>query len=284
MKSKKHYNINKLLIILAIGIIPTFALMLVAKFAANMVAAIIGSILCIAEMIVLSIAIFFIFKDMAKTMMDDYKNKNSLFSGALCIILIAVTSYLLFKGFGDTIYKDEANDFNSIANTIISLTPALLSLLGVHYSNMLQETRRKEDFRIANTPCPLIECCVERIHEENKNQNIYFNVKIKNLADNILIPLYIADKKLNYSPVTKDIEGKFTNIRVPYSDYENVYFVYKDSSGNTYKTKLRINIDEEFQAHYTATKTDEPILLSGEETDELLFLTKHYNHTQFSEQ
>lgn len=272
MKSEKRYNINKLLIVLAIGIIPTFALMLVAKFAANMAAAIIGSILCIAEMIALSIVIFFVFKDMAKTMMDDYKNKNSLFSGALCIILIAVTSYLLFKGFGDTIYKDETNDFNSMANTIISLTPALLSLLGVHYSNMIQETRRKEDFKTANTPCPLIECCVEKIREENHNKNIYFSVKIKNLADNILIPLYIANQELNYSPVTKDIDRIFENINVPCTNYKNVWFIYEDSSYNIYKTKLDIKTDQEFQAKYTTTKIDKPILLSDKEIVELFKL------------
>lgn len=275
MKSKNNYKFDKLLIGLAIAIVPTFALMIVAKFTANTTAAIIGSIICVIEMMVLSIVIFFVFKDMAKTMMDDYKSRKNLFSGALCIILIAVTSYLLFKGFGDSFYKDKTNDFSSMANTIISLTPALLSLLGVHYSNMIQESRRKEDFKIANTPCPLIECRVERIHPENNTENIYFNVKIKNLADNILIPLYIAEKKLNYSPVTKDIDGNFKNIKVPYTNYKNVYFIYKDFYGNTYKTKLDIKIDEEFQTHYTATKNDEPILLTDKELDEFLFLTEN---------
>ena len=278
MKLKNNYKFDKLLIGLAIAIVPTFALMIVAKFTANMTAAIIGSIICVIEMMALSIVIFFVFKDMAKTMMDDYKSRKNLFSGALCIILIAVTSYLLFKGFGDSFYKDKTNDFSSMANTIISLTPAPLSLLGVHYSNMIQESRRKEDFKIANTPCPLIECRVERIHQENKVENIYMDAKIKNLANNILIPLYIANNKLNYSPVTKDINEEYNNIKVPYTNYENVYFIYKDFYGNTYRTKLDIKIDKEFQNHYTATKNDEPILLTEEELDEFLFLAENKNN------
>jgi hypothetical protein len=260
MKSEKSYKFDKLLIGLAIAIVPTFALMLVAKFAANIVVAIIGSIICVIEMITLSIVILFVFKDMAKTMIDDYKSRNNLFSGALCIILIAVTSYLLFKGFGDTFYKDQTNDFSNMANTIITLTPALLSLLGVHYSNMIQETRRKEDFRVANTPCPLIECYVERI-QANNVESIYIKVTIKNLVNNILIPLYIGNNKLSYLPVTKEIKREFENIEIPYHDYKNVFFIYEDSSGNTYKTKLDIKIDKEFQNNYTTTKNDEPVLL-----------------------
>lgn len=265
MKVNKMYKSNILLIIASVLTVVTVVLVFIARFKDNTILAIIGSVLCLIEMFVLSFSILFVFKDMAKTMIDDYKSKNNLFSGAMCIILIAITLFLLFKGFGNMIYNDENNDLNGMANTIITLTPALLSLLGVHYSNMIQETRRKEDFKVANTPCPLVECCVERIHDENNIQNIYMNVKIKNLADNILIPLYIAGKKLNYSPVTKDIDRTFENIRVPYRNYNNVFFIYEDSSGNTYKTKLDIKIDERFQARYTTTKNDEPVLLMPEE-------------------
>lgn len=266
MKSKKNYKLYTLLIGLSITIIIAFALMLGAYVASNMILAIIGSIICIVELVALSFVMFFTFNDMAITMMDDYKNKHSLLSGALCIILIVLTSYLLFKCFGDIFYKDNANEFNSIANTILSLTPALLSLLGIHYSNMIQEARRKEDFKIANTPCPLIECFVEKERPENKGECTYINATIKNLADNILIPISIGDNNLIYLPVTKDISREFTDLRITLSNNpDEIFFIYQDILKNTYKTKLHIRTSKEYQGKYTTIKNDEPVFMAHED-------------------
>lgn len=266
MKSKKNYKFDKLLIALSIVIIIAFILMLVTYITSNMIFAIIGSIICIIELFVLSFVMLFTLKDMTITMIDDYKNKHSLLSGALCIILITFTSYLLFNCFDNIFYKDNANEFNSIANTILSLTPALLSLMGVHYSNMIQESRRKEDFKIANTPCPLIECYVEKERPENKGECAYINVTIKNLADNILIPISIGDNNLNYLPVTKNISREFKDLRITLSNNpDEIFFVYQDTLKNIYKTKLHIRTSKEYQGIYTTIKNDEPVFMTHED-------------------
>lgn len=266
MKPKKNYKFDKLLIALSIVIIIAFILMLVTYITSNMIFAIIGSIICIIELFVLSFVMLFTLKDMTITMIDDYKNKHSLLSGALCIILITFTSYLLFNCFDNIFYKDNANEFNSIANTILSLTPALLSLMGVHYSNMIQESRRKEDFKIANTPCPLIECYVEKERPENKGECAYINVTIKNLADNILIPISIGDNNLNYLPVTKNISREFKDLRITLSNNpDEIFFVYQDTLKNIYKTKLHIRTSKEYQGIYTTIKNDEPVFMTHED-------------------
>lgn len=251
---RKFFNKTNILILISITLLILAAIMLcISKKINNIIFAIIGVILCIIGIIILSIVLFFALIDMSKTMLEDYRNKNSLIEGVLCIILIVFSACILS---GDMLID---NNFSGI---IISLIPAMLSLLGVHYSNMTQEKRHIENFKIANTPYPLIEYCLEKTQDEHKGKSI--NVKIKNLADNILIPLYISNQKLNYSPVTKDIDREFKNINIPNSNCENVLFIYEDSLGNKYETKLDIKMTKDIQNKYITAKYDKPILLTDE--------------------
>lgn len=118
-----------------------------------------------------------------------------------------------------------------------------------------------EDFIISNTPYPLIEFSAKKDLKNGKKKTA--TIKVSNLADNILIPISICGKKLDYKPVTKSTFREFEDLE--FSSFENnqePLFIFEDITGRRYTTKLHINdaLNEQPLEKYIIIKNEKPIL------------------------
>ena len=200
--------------------------------------------------------------DMLKTLINEYKTKNNLFFGALSIFLVSALIAILIESFGNTFDKENYEVYRSLAGAFLSAVPGWFALMGVYYTATIQGKKRSEDFIISNTPYPLIEFSAKK---DLKNANI----KVSNLADNILIPISICEKKLDYKPVTKNTFREFEDLE--FSSFENnqePLFIFEDITGRRYTTRLHINdaLNEQSLEKYIIIKNEKPILDEKEVT------------------
>lgn len=67
------------------------------------------------------------------------------------MILLCICISVLLEGIGIIFSNDDkANIFSSASDTIMTLLPSMLSLLGLHYSNQLNQENAKEEKRMQN--------------------------------------------------------------------------------------------------------------------------------------
>lgn len=199
--------------------------------------------------------------DMLKTLINEYKTKNNLFFGALSIFLVSALIAILIESFGNTFDKENYEVYRSLAGAFLSAVPGWFALMGVYYTATIQGKKRSEDFIISNTPYPLIEFSAKKDLKNGKKKTA--NIKVSNLADNILIPISICEKKLDYKPVTKNTFREFEDLE--FSSFENnqeTLFVFKDVTGRRYTTKLHINdaLNEQPLEEYIIIENEKPIL------------------------
>lgn len=199
--------------------------------------------------------------DMLKTLINEYKTKNNLFFGALSIFLVSALIAILIESFGNTFDKENYEVYRSLAGAFLSAVPGWFALMGVYYTATIQGKKRSEDFIISNTPYPLIEFSAKKDLKNGKKKTA--NIKVSNLADNILIPISICEKKLDYKPVTKNTFREFEDLE--FSSFENnqeTLFVFKDANGRRYTTKLRIYdaLNEQPLEEYIIIENEKPIL------------------------
>lgn len=199
--------------------------------------------------------------DMLKTLINEYKTKNNLFFGALSIFLVSALIAILIESFGNTFDKENYEVYRSLADTFLSAVPGWFALIGVYYTATIQEKKRSEDFIISNTPYPLIEFSAKKDLKNGKKKTA--TIKVSNLAENILIPISICGKKLDYKPVTKSTFREFEELE--FSSFENnqgTLFVFKDVNGRRYTTKLHIYdaLNEQPLEEYIIIENEKPIL------------------------
>lgn len=199
--------------------------------------------------------------DMLKTLINEYKTKNNLFFGALSIFLVSALIAILIESFGNTFDKENYEVYRSLAGAFLSAVPGWFALMGVYYTATIQGKKRSEDFIISNTPYPLIEFSAKKDLKNGKKKTA--NIKVSNLADNILIPISICEKKLDYKPVTKNTFREFEDLE--FSSFENnqgTLFVFKDVNGRRYTTKLHIYdaLNEQPLEEYIIIENEKPIL------------------------
>lgn len=199
--------------------------------------------------------------DMLKTLINEYKTKNNLFFGALSIFLVSALIAILIESFGNTFDKENYEVYRSLAGAFLSAVPGWFALMGVYYTATIQGKKRSEDFIISNTPYPLIEFSAKKDLKNGKKKTA--TIKVSNLADNILIPISICGKKLNYKPVTKSTFREFEELE--FSSFENnqePLFIFEDITGRRYTTKLHINdaLNEQPLEKYIIIKNEKPIL------------------------
>lgn len=199
--------------------------------------------------------------DMLRTLINEYKTNNNLYFGALSIFLVSALIAILIESFGNTFAKENYEVYHSIASAFLSAVPGWFALMGVYYTATIQEKRRSEDFIISNTPYPLIEFSAEKDLKNGKKKTA--TIKVSNLADNILIPISICGKKLDYKPVTKSTFREFEDLE--FSSFENnqePLFIFEDITGRRYTTKLHINdaLNEQPLEKYIIIKNEKPIL------------------------
>lgn len=199
--------------------------------------------------------------DMLKTLINEYKTKNNLFFGALSIFLVSALIAILIESFGNTFDKENYEVYRSLAGAFLSAVPGWFALIGVYYTATIQEKKRSEDFIISNTPYPLIEFSAKKDLKNGKKKTA--TIKVSNLADNILIPISICGKRLDYKPVTKSTFREFEELE--FSSFENnqePLFIFEDITGRRYTTKLRIYdaLNEQPLEEYIIIENEKPIL------------------------
>lgn len=199
--------------------------------------------------------------DMLKTLINEYKTKNNLFFGALSIFLVSALIAILIESFGNTFDKENYEVYRSLAGAFLSAVPGWFALMGVYYTATIQGKKRSEDFIISNTPYPLIEFSAKKDLKNGKKKTA--NIKVSNLADNILIPISICEKKLDYKPVTKNTFREFEDLE--FSSFENnqePLFIFEDITGRRYTTRLHINdaLNEQPLEEYIIIENEKPIL------------------------
>lgn len=199
--------------------------------------------------------------DMLKTLINEYKTKNNLFFGALSIFLVSALIAILIESFGNMFDKENYEVYRSLAGAFLSAVPGWFALIGVYYTATIQEKKRSEDFIISNTPYPLIEFSAKKDLKNGKKKTA--TIKVSNLAENILIPISICGKKLDYKPVTKSTFREFEELE--FSSFENnqgTLFVFKDVNGRRYTTKLHIYdaLNEQPLEEYIIIENEKPIL------------------------
>lgn len=205
--------------------------------------------------------------DMLKTLINEYKTKNNLFFGALSIFLVSALIAILIESFGNTFDKENYEVYRSLAGAFLSAVPGWFALMGVYYTATIQGKKRSEDFIISNTPYPLIEFSAKKDLKNGKKKTA--TIKVSNLADNILIPISICERKLDYKPVTKNTFREFEDLE--FSSFENnqePLFIFEDITGRRYTTRLHINdaLNEQSLEKYIIIKNEKPILDEKEVT------------------
>lgn len=188
----------------------------------------------------------------AKTMWIEYRNEHNLISGVFVIILIIITPLSALFVMSKTFSDEWKNIFNTMITTLITLLPALISLLGIHYSNTMQQINKSEELKNINKPYPSIECKHKLVTGANPITAISIDMTISNLANNILVPLYLKHDnikyELSYKPITfvKPAEYKSLLIDTEHAFSELILefsIVYKDALENLYESKFEIDLN-----------------------------------------
>lgn len=180
-----------------------------------------------------------------------YREEKDLASGitawlSLFLYLILVPGvWLLAMGEGAPDIAQKG--YPIYVQTIATITPAILGLLGVQYTIAMQDKNRKEDTRLAKKPFFTIEYKVggSTQIEDNAPHAFCLHFIMKNVSDNIAIPIGIGGGETNelsfwfdYSPVpsagTVKAVAEIDN-KVPFtSNTYTIKFYYKDVLDNYY--------------------------------------------------
>lgn len=199
--------------------------------------------------------------DMLKMLINEYKTKNNLFFGALSIFLMSALIAILIESFGITFDKENYKVYHSLAGGFLTAVPGWFALMGVYYTATIQEKRRSEDCIISNTPYPLIEFSAKKDLKNGKKKTA--TIKVNNLADNILIPISVCGKELDYKPVTKSTFREFEDLEFPsFENNQETLFVFEDVNGRRYTTKLHIYdaLNKQPIEEYVIIENEKPIL------------------------
>lgn len=249
-KQKKYFNNAVIISVICVISFISFAI-LQYKLNKNIFTALAIAVIFI-EAITMTIYEFLAITIDARIMWIEYSDKHSLKSGVLFLILLIVIPLPILYAMSMSLNNEWKSMINSIITGLITLLPALISLLGIHYSNTMQQINKSEELRNINKPYPSIECKHELIIKNNPVTSFYIDMTISNLANNILVPLYLKHNdikfKLPYKPITfvKPAEYKNLLIDTQHEFSELILefsIVYKDALENFYESKFEINLN-----------------------------------------
>lgn len=187
----------------------------------------------------------------ARIMWIEYSDGHSLKSGVLFLVLLIVIPLPVLYVMSMSLNNEWKSIINTIITGLITLLPALISLLGIHYSNTMQQINKSEELKNMNKPYPSIDCKYELILEKPLT-SFYIDMTISNLSNNILIPLYLKHKglqfELPYKPATfvKSSEYKSILIDTQHEFNELILefsIVYKDALENIYESEFEIDLN-----------------------------------------
>lgn len=206
-----------------------------------------------------------------KTLMNNYKNKGDLISGAFILIFV----FAFFEILISFVYLLKVSDafretMQMLVSFLTAVMAALIGLLGVRYSIAVQERNRKEDLRLGAKPYFAISCCQEEmIPDEDGNaiHKVKVRIIIKNISNNIGIPYRIrslADEKciisLPYNPLANNSEYnnviELTSVE-NYGPNTSIAIDYKDVYGNNYTATVSFILHKTFKLSNTTVISDE---------------------------
>lgn len=188
----------------------------------------------------------------AKTMWYEYSKNQSLVSGVGFIVIVFLMPFLFLLLVLKWVPSEWKDVINGIITSLITLLPALLSLLGIHYSLTMQEIAKRRDIQALNKPYPAIRCRQEIVSNSERITAIKADLEIENLANIILIPLYFQHNdirfQLPYRPITIQKPIEFNSLTLDTqkpigTTLLEFDFIYKDAIENTYKSSFSIDLN-----------------------------------------
>lgn len=243
MKSKKIF------VLLSVLLLTCILLFLAFYLTKNVIVLMISVVALFCIFFVSCFLLCVTLKDMANTLLDDYRLNHNLFSGAVLIMLITSSFFLVCKLFSMTIdnhaFKDTSDN---IATFVLAIAPAFISILGVHYSNSLQQISRQKEKEDLNTPYLSINYLTHcTFNGDKKNSDYLIDLTINNLADNICIPLYFDKTKLDYQAINGSVSAKYSNISMTLTKNtcHHVFYQlkYKDIFNRIFSVTVEIVLD-----------------------------------------
>ena len=212
----------------------------------NTVCLLLTIVFCFIDIVIFGVLLVSLMPQLSKNKKADMKINTCII--AIIMILLCICISMLLEGISVILSgEDNANLFSSASNTIMALLPSMLSLLGLHYSNLLNQQNAQEEKRLQNMP-------YIKIKYKKRNQNTIFS--ITNIANNICIPDNINTYKLDYNPILMNKEEDFI-IDKGFFNGEEIKLVFKDIFENKYSISFVYN--SEVQSEYVETSV--PALL-----------------------
>lgn len=250
-KDKKYGKLLKISIVTMIILLVIDAI-IYTKYQ-NDLLILVGVLILFVESIFAGVIEFLRITNMTNLLLTEYRKDKSLLSGALGIITITITLFLGITGISKIAPSEYESAINTLATTLLGFTPAFLSLIGIHYSNTMQNAYRREDLRNINKPYPIIVCKNEAFSNgENPITHIRIDLQISNAANNICVPLYINHNSKHYN-----LSYSVISNNCPHYDYSdiifdtgheisettlNFIFGYKDALENIYENEFKLDL------------------------------------------
>lgn len=217
-KDKKYGKLLKISILIMF-ILLIIAAIIYTKYQ-NDLLFVVGVLILFVESIFASAIEFLRITNMTKLLLTEYRKDKSLLSGALGIITITITLFFGIIGTSKIAPSEYESAINTLATTLLGFTPAFLSLIGIHYSNTMQNAYRREDLRNINKPYPIIACKNKAFSNgENPITHIKIDLQISNAANNICVPLYIKHNSKQYN-----LSYSVISNNCPHHNYSNIIF------------------------------------------------------------
>lgn len=210
-----------------------------------------GAILLLLSSVIATVFEFQQITTDAKLMWYNYKDNNSLSSGVLLVVTIFVIPLVYLSVLLRFIPDEWKGVLQSLITCLLAAFPAILSLLGIHYSNMVQQISKKRETQNINKPYPVITMDNDILFNEDDECNLVMNMDIQNIANNILIPISVSYSdqicELNYSPINNEMHSLHPSKRINLGKEVtkttfDLVFKYKDSLENTYKSDFVVDI------------------------------------------
>ncbi len=190
-------------------------------------------------------------------MMNEYRDNDNIFSGALGVVLLFAVPYVFLKSLAK--FTDEGivqELFNSISSIIPIVLPSFIALLGVNFSLTIQERNRRNDLRLAVKPFFSVKCYTATFDNNRTNScnEAEIHISMKNISSNIGIPLKVSfwddDESMTefrYDPIAagNSLEKtiKLTTKKLLDANMSLAIY-YKDIYENTYKMKVSFQMQK----------------------------------------
>lgn len=211
-------------------------------------------IFCFIDVVVFGVLLVLLMPKTLKNSKED--NRINICILAVIMILLCICISVLLDGIS-ALFSDEVkvNLFSSATDIIKVLIPSILSLLGLHYSNILNQQNLNEERRLQNRPYLKI---------RTGRQNEYTVFRIKNISNTICVPIKVElddgfSAEFDYNPIIFDKEESF-NIKKEFSPNDKIKIIFKDTLENFYY--LTFNYNPNITEMYVVTS--EPKLIDTE--------------------